>query len=450
MLALRALVATTLLIAGLTGLVRGQSSGGGAVLIHLDDAVNPTTASFLVGALEEAVANGAVVAIVRIDTPGGRVDAMRDMVTSLLDAQLPTVAYISPAGARAASAGTFVTAAAHVAAMAPGTNIGAASPVDATGDDLPETLEGKTTEDLAAFIREVAALRGRNAGALEEAVREAKAYGASEAAELGVVDLVAVDVPDLLHQIDGRAFSVKAADGSETTVTLLTTGLTVTEVRPTLLSRMQSFLADPSIAYLLLSLGWVLLWVEAISGFSTIVAGLTGALLMGLGFVGLVNLPSQWLGAALIAAGVLLTIGELNVDGFGVLGGAAIIAFIAGSVVLLLHFGTPTPVWSGQTINLALFVPIVSIVTVGGGLMVYNIVTARRRKYPVVARRMLVGATGRTKTALSPEGGVFVHGEDWRGRLVGGGRIERGTEVRVVGVDGATLLVTPVAEGTGT
>ena len=289
---LRLVAAAIVALGGYTGIVLGESEDREVVVIHMTDAISPTSARYLTDALSAATRRGASAVVVRVDTPGGRVDAMRTMVTSLLEARVPVICYVGPAGARAASAGTFVAVAGHISAIARGANVGAAAPVDPTGRDLPETLETKTVEDLAALVREIASVRGRNADALEETIRSAKAYGAAEAAELGVVDMVVADLPDLLRRVDGVTVSVSSPGSRETAVVLRTDGAAVIDVHPSLLDRVQSFLTDPTVAYVLLSLGALLLWVEAVNGFAVVVVGLIGAVLMGLGFVGLVNLPT--------------------------------------------------------------------------------------------------------------------------------------------------------------
>ena len=435
--ALRVGAALALLLAAAPGaLAQAQNDARGEVFTaSIDGAIGAAMANYAANAIDEAAERGAHAIIFRIDTPGGRVDAMRDIVQTFLEAPLPVIAYVAPGGAQAASAGTFITAAAHVAAIAPGANVGAASPVAADGDDLPDTLRGKVDEDLSALARSIAETRGRDPAPLEEAVRSAKSYSASEAVDAGLVDLQASDLNDLLRRVDGRA--VELPSGA---TTLRTDGAATVELGQGFLYRLQVFLADPTVVFILIALGWMLLFIEVFTGFSLIVAGLAGAALIALGFVGLVNLPVHWLAVGLLLVGVLLIAAELNVDGSGVLGAAATLAFIAGAVLLYLHFDAQTPSWSGRGISLPLFIVGGGVAAAMGAIVTYNIVIARRRK-PVYVPPVLVGAIGVARSDLTPLGHVFVNGETWRAMAADGERVDEGAAVEVLSVEGATLIV---------
>ena len=428
---------------GLGGVAQAQTPH--AALIDMDGVISPAMARYLDRSLAQAAEDGAVLAIVRLDTPGGRLDATRDMVGTLLEAPLPVVVYVAPAGARAASAGTFIAAAAHFAVMAPGTNIGAATPISSTGDDLPPTLARKVREDASAFMRSIAEERGRDADALVATVLDAKAYTATEAVDLGIVDFLAGGTGEIIARLDGQTVTIRR-DGQVVEITLATAGVEVRALNPRLIDRFVFFISDPNVAYLLLTLGTLAVLIEVVSAFSLIGAGLAGLVLWGLAVVGLGNMPVSWLAVALVAASAVLTSVEMNVDGFGVFGGAAIASFVAGSLLLFLGFGTVSPTWSGQTVSLVILVPILVLVVLVGGGALYGWIRARHAP-PVIVAPALVGQVGRTLTPLDPSGMAFVHGENWSVRLVGSAsgdaRVEEGSEVEVMRVDGSTLEVRP-------
>ena len=430
--------ALALLLAAAPGAAAQAQSGGGEVFVaSIDGAIGAAMADYAANAVDEAAERGGAAIVFYVDTPGGRVDAMRDVVQAFLEAPLPVVAYVAPGGAQAASAGAFITAAAHVAAIAPGANIGAASPVGQSGEDLPDTLRSKADEDLSALARSIAETRGRDPAPLEETVRTTKSYSAGEAVDAGLVDLQASGLDDLLRRIDGRVVELPGGPA-----TLRTDGADVLELGQGLLYRVQVFLADPTVVFLLIAAGGILIFIEVFTGFSLIVPGVAGAALIALGFVGLVNLPAHWLAAGLLVAGVLLIAAELNVDGSGVLGTAAVLAFVVGAVLLYLHFDAQTPSWSGRSISLPLFFTAGGAVVGMGGLLTYNLVMARRRK-PVYVPPLLVGAIGVAQSEIAPIGRLFVNGETWRARAAEGGSVAEGASAEVLSVESATLIVRP-------
>ena len=429
------------LVLGSLGTALGR--GDHALVVEMEEVISPVTARFLARSVEAAERDGAEIVVVRLDTPGGLLTSTRDMVSAILNSPVPVAVYVAPGGAQAASAGTFIAAAGHFAVMAPATNIGAASPVTARGEDLPSTLSRKAFQDAAAFMRSIAELRGRNVEALEATVLDAAAYAAEEAVELGVVDFVVQDLGELLQRVDGMQVRVVTAEG-ERTVTLETASLDTRTVGFGLFDRLLAFVADPNVAFLLLSLGTIGLFIEFYTP-GLIGPGIVGALFLVLAFVGLGNLSPSWAAVALIVSGGVLLFVETNVDGFGVFGIIGIASFVVGAVLLFAHFGTPTPTWPGRTISLLVLVPVTAAVTVGGGLLVYGTVRSRRER-PVEVPHDLVGQVGRTTSAPNPEGTVVVHGETWRARLQGAGpqgveSIAEGTEVEVVELDGSTLVV---------
>ena len=275
--------------------------------------ITPVSARYLARGIDKAAVDRVRLAVIKLDTPGGLLSSTRDMVESILSAKIPVAVYVSPPGARAASAGTFITAAANFAVMAPGTNIGAASPV-AAGGDLPKTMAKKINEDTAAFIRSIAEKRSRNAQALEATVTRALSYSAREAVQKKVVDFIARDLGDLLAQLDGR--TAETASGS---VVLSTKDASFQEIEQTALEGFLDVIANPNLAFLLLTIGGVGLLVEFLTpGF--IGPGVIGGIALGLAVLGMGHLPVNWVGVALILFAMVLFYLEVQVTGIGIFG----------------------------------------------------------------------------------------------------------------------------------
>ena len=411
-----------------------QSQGPHAALIEIDGPIHAISARFLERALDTAAEDGARIAIVALDTPGGLLDSTREMVGAIQESTVPVVVYVSPAGARAASAGTFIAASAHVAAMAPVTNIGAASPVSGGGEDLPETVEAKATQDAAAFMREIAETRGRNADALTDTILKATAYSATEAVEKNVVDLIAQDLDDLLRQIDGRTAEIRGRD-----VVLDTAGLDVRSIDKTPVERFLGFIANPNISFLLFVIGSIGLVVEIFSP-GLIGPGVVGILCLALAILAFGYLPVNWAGVALLVFAAVLFFFELQAPGVGLFGIVGVISFLIGAFFLFGGF-TPPPI---PTPSFR-----VSIWLMGGlgaalaGLTVVSIrfLAADRRTVYVSPSANLVGRTGTVMTALDPKGSVQVIGETWTAVTQSGRPVEPGKEVVVLEVDGLTLKV---------
>jgi membrane-bound serine protease (ClpP class) len=378
-----------------------------------------------------------------LDTPGGLLDSTRTITQHLLGAGVPTAVFVAPRGARAASAGTFITASATFAVMAPGTNIGAASPVGGSGEELPETLKSKATNDAAAEMRAIAALRGRNEEKLEATVLEALSFSANEAVELGMVDFVAGDLNDLLAKLDGREAIVPPPDGQR--VVLDTQGLAQRTMDMTLVERFLTFLSDPNVSFLLLSFGGLGIFVELMNP-GLIVPGVVGTILLVLAFVAFGSLPVNWAGVALILLAVVLAILEVYVSGFGALGAGAIASFILGSVLLFFHSGGPSPVIPTIGVSLWVLVPTVLLLVGGSGWAVFTIVQSRRGT-PEQALGDLVGRVAEVASDLAPRGTVHLESQLWTAVVEGGEHIEAGEQVVVLGVDGIILTVGRYDEG---
>lgn len=423
------------LVGGLAGAALGQSRH--AVLIDIDDAINPVTAGFLDRAVDKAEEDGAELIVVRLDTPGGLLSSTRDMVTKLLEARVPSVVYVAPGGAHAASAGTFITAAANVAVMAPGTNIGAASPVGAGGAELPETIKSKVMEDAAALMRDIATERGRNVEKLEETVLEATAYSSQEAVEFNVVDFIADDMEELLQKLDGM--TVETAAGS---LTLATDGLEIRRLELSFVERFLLVLSDPNISFILLSIGGLGIMVELFNP-GLVVPGVVGIICILLAFLVLGNLPVNWAGVAFILLAMALLFLEVQVAGFGILGAGAIISFVIGGLLLFDRFGSPSPTAPSMAVSLWVLLPTAAILLGGGGWFVMTMVRSRQ----IVGgptHETVIGQVGTVASDLAPRGTVQLISEVWSAVSDDGEVITAGERVEVVGLEGLTLRVVKV------
>jgi membrane-bound serine protease (ClpP class) len=435
------------LVAGALSLaIPARAASDTVGVVDLDTIIHPIAERYLERALQRAADDGAVAVVIAIDTPGGLLSSTRKMVTHIFESPVPIIVYVSPSGARAASAGTFITAAGHIAAMAPGTNIGAASPISGDGSDIPDTLKEKIFEDTAAEIRAIAQRRGRPVEPLEATVLKAKAYTAQEALELGIIDEVAESISHLLQLVDGTAVRIQGLTGEEAVV-LQTAGKALMEMNPGFFDRLLSLIADPNIAFLLISLGGLGIYLELLSP-GSIFPGVFGLLALGLGFVALGNLPGNWVGAALILLAFGLAIAEANVDDLGVLGMMAFVSFVAGGVLLFGHFGTPAPLFPGISVSLQVLVPAAAVA--GSASVALAIASKKGRralKELSPTTTLLVGLGGVAATALDPRGTVRVHGETWTASAEGKARIRKGTAVEVVAEEGGFLTVRTAPEG---
>lgn len=408
-----------------------RAKGAGRVLVmRLEGPVSPVTAEALKGALARAHAQRYEALVVEVDTPGGLETSMRDMVKSLLASPVPVLMWVTPGGARAASAGVFVVMAGDVAAMSPGTNIGAATPVNMQGG-MDSTLSRKATNDAAAFARTVAAQRGRNASWAESAVRDAVAASETEAVELRIVDFVTDSLDELLAKADGREWR----RGAEVR-RLQIKGLPSDRIEPGFRQRLLALIADPNVAYILMMLGFYGMLFE-LQNPGAILPGVVGAICLILAFLAFSVLPVNYAGLALIALAIVFFVAEIKVATNGLLTAGGVLALVLGSVILFEPSG-PGPRLSWATIAAA------TIATTGFFAFVVGAGIAAQRRKVTTGRQGLVGMRAVALDRLRPDGQVRVGDELWS--AVSETPVEPGADVEITGMSGLRLTVRPLAK----
>ncbi len=410
--------------------VKGASSPAAVRVCEVKGIIDPAVAGFVVRTVRDAAEAGAAALVIQLDTPGGLDTAMRDIIQAELDSPIPVVLYVYPKGARAASAGVYILLASDVAAMAPQTNLGAATPVSLTGD-MDEVMQAKVTNDAAAYIRALASTHDRNADWAEKAVRESVSLTAEEALAEDVIEFVAPDLPALLKAIDGYKTVPKG-------LVLHTAGAPIEQVKMGWITRFLHAIANPEIAYILLTIGILGIIAELNTpGFGG--AGIGGAIALLLAFYSFQVLPVNLVGVALVVLAMILLGAEIFVQSHGVLGIGGVAALVAGGLLLFQnqapYFGVSWPVVAGVGVVALLFFVFV----------IRAVARARRRPVSVGAEEM-VGAQGVVVSALAPQGQVRIHGEIWKARSEGE-TLLKDERVEVLGVEGLTLVVrrAPVA-----
>ena len=409
----------------LAGATPAPAASPPVATIRIEGVISPVTLRLVEAALTRAQATGAQALVLELDTPGGLERSMRAICQRLLNAEIPVIVWVGPTGARAASAGVFITLAAHVAAMAPATNIGAAHPV-AVGGSVDKESMRKIENDAAAFVRTIAAERGRNADWAEKAVRQSVSITEREAAKLGVIDLVAESIPDLLQKVHGR--TVKTVKG---TVTLATRDAVASPIEIGVRDRFLNAITDPNVAYVLMMLGTLGLIFE-LSNPGVVLPGVVGGISLILAFFAFQSLPINFAGMLLILFAIVLFIAEVKVVSHGVLAIGGAVAMALGSLML---YDAPE---AGFRVSWLVLVPTVVVTSAIFAFALTAGVRALGRR-PQLGAEALVGRIGTASEALTPEGHIKLHGEIWR--AVADRDVPAGTAVRVVAVDGLTLRV---------
>ena len=400
-------------------------------VIDIEESINPGTAAFLARGTEQAVEEEAELIVVQLDTPGGLVSSMRTMVKTIMNSPIPVVVYVSPSGAQAASAGVFVVMAADIAAMAPGTNIGAAHPVVAGGKEMDETMNTKMVNDLVAFIKSIASKRGRNADWGEEAVRKSVSITAEEALRLKVVDLIAKDMNDLLLKLEG--WPVQTKEGEKK---LALKGLSIDRVQENLRDKILKTISNPNIAYILMLIGLAGLYFE-LSHPGAIFPGVIGGISLILAFYAFQTLSVNYAGVLLILLGAILFLVEIKVASYGLLSIGGVICLTLGSIML---FNTGT---TGLRVSWSVLIPAVLVIS-GFFITVAFLAVRAHIAKPRSGYQGLIGEIAVAKESLAPEGKVFVHGELWN--ATSDEVVPVGSKVEVIGVENLLLKVRKIGD----
>ena len=401
------------------------------VVATYEGVINPVAAEYLHDALASAEANHAQAVILRLDTPGGLDTSMRLMIKDMTGSTVPIVVYVAPSGGRAASAGVFLTLSAHVAAMAPGTNIGAAHPVAMGGGEMDKTMKEKVENDSVAYIKTIAEQRGRNANWAEDAVRKSVSVTEKEALHLKIIDLIAEDLPALLKKLDGRKVPMGQAS-----VVLQTKDAEMLDFPIGWRLELLKALSDPNIAYLLMTLGTIGLLAELYNP-GAILPGIVGAISLILGFYSLQSLPINYAGVLLLLLGVVLFVLEATVTSYGLLAIGGVISMLLGSLMLIK---TDAPFLQ---ISWAVMIPVIGLTALLSFAMVGMGVRALRRR-PLTGSEGMVGLVGVAKTALSPRGQIAIRGELWE--AMSEEPVEAGRMVEVTAIEGLRLRVKSTPE----
>jgi membrane-bound serine protease (ClpP class) len=399
-------------------------------MIDVDGIINPATAKFITNAIDQAIEQNAQCLIIQLDTPGGLMESMRLIVKKMLSSTVPIVVYVAPSGARAASAGVFITMAANVAVMAPSTHIGAAHPVSLGEGKEDKTMSEKIINDTVAYVKNIAKARGRNADWAEKAVTKSVSITEEEAVKLHVVDFVSPDIQDLLAKIDGKVIKMEGG----VTRTLQTKGAHPRSVQMSWREKLLDVISNPQIAYYLLMLGGMGIFFE-LSNPGAILPGVVGGIFLILAFYALQVLPVNYAGLALILFAIILFIAEIKVMSHGLLAVGGIISLLLGSLML---FQSPDEY---MRLSLSVIIPAV-LVTSGFFIFALTMAIRARLKKPTTGLEGLIGETGIVAVSLAPEGKVSVHGEFWN--ATSDQQVEKGAKVKVAGVDHLKLRVNKI------
>jgi len=410
-------------------LTDSRAYAGEIVVASYEGVINPVAAEYLHDALASAQSSGAQALILKLDTPGGLDTSMRLIVKDITGSPLPVIVFVAPSGGRAASAGVFITMAAHVAVMAPGTNIGAAHPVTMGGGEMDKTMKEKVENDSVAYIKSIAQQHGRNVLWAEDAVRKSVSVTEQEALKLKIVDLVAEDLPTLLKLLNGRKIALPSGS-----IILTTETTTLREFPMGLRLELLKALSDPNIAYLLMTIGTIGILAELYNP-GAILPGIVGAISLILAFYSLQSLPINYAGVLLFILGVIFFILEATVTSYGLLAIGGVVSMIFGSLMLIKSDA------EFFQISWAVIIPVI-ITTAAVSVFIVGMGVRAMRCSPQTGREGMIGSIGITITALRPTGTLAIHGELWD--AVSDTPLEPGTSAKVLRVEGLTLYVTPV------
>ncbi len=415
------------------------STSNDFMVLKVDGPIQPSTADYLERMIAKAESNESTGILIELNTPGGMLDTTRSIVSSFLDSDVPIITYVSPFGARAGSAGTFLVAASHIAAMAPTTNIGAASPVLSDGSDLNKTLASKATQDTAALMRSIAETRGRNVKALEATVLSAKAYSAKEALESHIIDYIAQDRDQLFAILDGETVVTKSGS-----TTISTSSMNLYEGKRNWKEKFLDAVGDPNITFILLTIGSIALTIEFVNP-GILVGGFVGLLATALAFVGMGQLPVNWFAMVLILAALILFVIETQGAGIGLFAIGGTICFGLGGFLLYGDFGDNS--LQGNIFSLSMW--LLGLVILILSILVLFLILALRDS---IARGSpsnygtLIGSEGIVRGTLNPNGTVWVGSEMWSATSLSNLRIDSGKSVIVSNYDGVQLIVTEKPE----
>lgn len=401
------------------------------VVASYEGVINPVAAEYVHDAIESAESTGAKALILKLDTPGGLDSSMRLIIKDMTSASIPVVVFVAPSGARAASAGVFLTMAAHVAAMAPGTNIGAAHPVAMGGGEMDATMKEKVENDAVAYIKSIAEQRGRNGAWAEQAVRKSVSVTEHEALKLKIIDMVAEDIPALLKQLHGRAVTLPSGS-----LTLQTTDVTLRDFPMGLRLELLQALSDPNIAYLLMTIGTIGILAELYNP-GAILPGIVGAISLILAFYSLQSLPINYAGVLLLILGIIFFVLEATVTSYGLLALGGLASMVFGSLMLIKSDA------EFFQLSWAVIIPVI-MTSAGVSLFLIGMGVRAMRRPPATGSEGMIGAVGVARTALHPQGKLAIHGELWD--AVSDVPADPGTFVRVVRIEGLTLYVTPILD----
>ncbi|HEY4190418.1 MAG TPA: NfeD family protein [Candidatus Limnocylindrales bacterium] len=428
-------------LGGMAGLVRG--AGNDVVVLTATGTVDNVMAGYLADGVQNAAAAGAPAVVVQLNTPGGSLDSTQRITSAFLEGHVPVIVWITPSGGRAASAGTFITMAANLAYMSPGTNIGAASPVDSNGQDIPGTLGEKVKNDAIANMTAIAEARGRPVPWAVSTVSDAKSYSANEAVAAGAVDGIATTINDVLQQANGKEVTVA---GAPVTLALEGVGIDQQDMNP--FQGLLHVLSDPNIAFLLFTIGTIGVIIELLH--PNFVTGILGALAIILAFIGFGSLPLNLAGLLLIVLGIILLVLEFSVTSHGLLAIGGIICFVLGASALYTNTGDPTePI---ATVALPVIFVTTATTAILMGFITLAAIRTRRMAAPkgTVGVAIPLGTAGVVQVPLDPAGTAYFAGESWSARTADNTPVPRDTPIRLVAFDGLTAIVEPTGEPAAT